>query len=193
MSTPQTAFACPRALDAVAIVRLFDATFLATEHTCLRGGGEEPLYRPARHPGEWHTIVFTRDYAASALHEVAHWCVAGPARRLQEDYGYWYAPDGRTAAQQAVFEQVEVRPQAMEWLFAEAAGRRFRVSADNLSAGLGPSETFKAAIHQQVLGFCRQGVADRPRRFLQALLSASGAAGSVEQLLVPPRFARSLL
>lgn len=184
---PQTASATSR-LDAAAITRLFDATFLSTERTCLRGGGEEPLYRPASRPGELHTIVFTRDYAASALHEVAHWCVAGPARRLREDYGYWYAPDGRTAAQQAAFEQVEVRPQALEWLFAEAAGRRFRVSADNLSAGLGPSAAFRAAVHRQALAFCRQGVAERPRRFLQALLSASGAADSVAQLLQPARF-----
>ncbi|GAM69307.1 transporting ATPase [Vibrio sp. JCM 19236] len=26
------------------------------------------------------------------MHEIAHWCVAGPKRRLLEDFGYWYEP-----------------------------------------------------------------------------------------------------
>ncbi len=42
--------------------------------------------------------------------------------------GYWYAPDGHTQEQQALFEQVEIKPQAIEWLFAQAFGRKFRVS-----------------------------------------------------------------
>ena len=40
----------------------------------------------------------------------------------------WYAPDGRTKEQQALFEQVEIKPQAIEWMFSKAFGRRFRVS-----------------------------------------------------------------
>lgn len=192
MSRHSFAFA-PQALDAATIVRLFNATFLETEQTCLRGGGEEPFYQPADGTGAVHSIIFTRDYAASALHEVAHWCVAGAQRRLLEDYGYWYAPDGRTAEQQALFERVEVRPQALEWLFSAAAGRDFHVSADNLSAGLGASEAFKEAIYQQVMAFCQQGVCVRPQRFMAALLAASGVAASHQELLLPTRFVRSQL
>lgn len=59
--------------------------------------------------------------------------IAGEQRRLLPDLGYWYAPDGRTAEQQALFEQVEIKPQAIEWLFSKAFGRKFRVSLDNLT------------------------------------------------------------
>ncbi|WP_347330930.1 elongation factor P hydroxylase [Marinimicrobium locisalis] len=172
------------------LVRLFDQTFLKSHLTRLRGGALEPLYRPASDASsgegaasDVHCIWFTRDYFASALHEVAHWCVAGHERRQREDYGYWYAPDGRTEAEQALFERVEVRPQALEWLFSRAAGWRFRPSADNLAANQGPSESFKQAIHAQVLRFCREGVSERVRAFLEALVSFYGTAANVEALL----------
>lgn len=175
------------------LVQLFDRTFVASHRTRLLGGAREPLYRPATEPGKLHEIHFTRDYFASALHEVAHWCVAGAQRRLREDYGYWYAPDGRSDQQQAEFERVEVRPQALEWLFAHAAGYRFRPSADNLASGAGPSEPFKAAIHRQVLDFCQWGVSDRVEAFLAALIGQYGTAASVSQLLRPEHFEREQL
>lgn len=56
----------------------------------------------------------------SALHEISHWTIAGAKRRLLPDLGYWYAPDGRTKEQQDLFEQVEIKPQAIEWLFAQS-------------------------------------------------------------------------
>ncbi len=166
------------------LIQLFDRTFIQSLGTRLCGGAEEPLYQP----GDPHCIWFTRNYFSSALHEVAHWCVAGPERRLREDYGYWYAPDGRTAEQQAEFERVEVRPQALEWLFSQAAGIRFRPSADNLAAGLGPSQAFKQAIHEQVQRFCREGVNDRVYAFLTALVEFYRTADSVEALLEGRRF-----
>src|SRR5690606_1871522 len=123
------------------VVRIFNELFVSSHHTRLEGGAEEPLYQASAAPDQLsHCIKFTRDYFASALHEISHWCIAGPKRRLLEDYGYWYAPDGRNAAQQKVFEQVEVKPQALEWIFSEAAGYRFRLSADNLDGGVGHSE-----------------------------------------------------
>ena len=84
-------------IDAATLIELFDREFLATENTRLEGGGEEPVYLPADARCANHRIVFRHDYAASALHEVAHWCIAGSARRKLHDYGYWYAPDGRVA------------------------------------------------------------------------------------------------
>ncbi|WP_233998926.1 elongation factor P hydroxylase [Microbulbifer pacificus] len=142
-------------------------------NTRLAGGFEEPYYRPASTDGvSWHQVEFTRDYPASALHEAAHWCVAGAARRQLPDYGYWYAPDGRNSEQQAEFERVEVKPQALEWVFARACGLKFRVSADNLGAGLGPSETFRRDIWQQVQRYCCEGVNPRAGQFARALASA---------------------
>ncbi|WP_027328847.1 elongation factor P hydroxylase [Marinimicrobium agarilyticum] len=171
------------------LIQLFDRTFLKSHSTRLRGGAAEPLYQPAKDAGDVHCIWFTQDYFASALHEVAHWCVAGPERRRQEDYGYWYAPDGRTDAEQALFERVEVRPQALEWLFSRAAGRHFRPSADNLAANMGPSESFKQAIHTQVLRFCQEGVSERVQAFLAALVGFYGTVESVDALLDQNRFA----
>lgn len=153
------------------IAAVFDRCFAcpAGLNTRLCGGFEEPYYRPAGGGRSWHRVEFTRDYPASALHEVAHWCVAGQARRQLPDYGYWYAPDGRSAARQVEFERVEVKPQALEWIFARACGLRFRVSADNLKGGQGPSEGFKGAIWRRVQDYCRRGVNSRAETFARAL------------------------
>lgn len=151
------------------IIRVFDACFAKQFNTCLVGGAKEPIYLPADATHRHHRIIFTQDYAASALHEIAHWCVAGPERREQVDYGYWYAPDGRTETQQREFERVEVKPQAMEWIFSVAANIRFRLSSDNLAAGLGASDAFAYNVAQQARIFCTQGLNSRARCFSQAL------------------------
>src|SRR5699024_7455731 len=64
--------------QATTLVRIFNQVFATTYRTLLEAGGDEPLYQPASEPAGRHRIVFTRDYFASALHEVAHWCIAGP-------------------------------------------------------------------------------------------------------------------
>ncbi|WP_052480959.1 elongation factor P hydroxylase [Gilvimarinus agarilyticus] len=179
--------------DCQHLVAIFDRCFRRSERTCLVGGADEPFYRAATGDSGFHQIEFSHDYFASALHEIAHWSVAGPARRRQDDYGYWYAPDGRTASQQAEFERVEVKPQALEWLFSEAAGVQFRVSADNLAQGLGPSETFKDAIHNEVMRLCREGVSDRVATFCRALLAFYRPGTELASLLQSERFARSSL
>jgi elongation factor P hydroxylase len=166
-------------LDHESLIAVFNQTFEQSLNTVLIGGGEEPIYLPADNDHPRHRIIFTRDYGASALHEVAHWLVAGDQRRLLEDYGYWYAPDGRSQEQQDEFERVEVKPQAIEWLLSVAAGRRFRVSADNLQAGLGASQTFKNNIYQQVLTYIEQGVNPRTEQLLKALENASGRASAL--------------
>ena len=51
--------------------------------------------------------------------------IAGPEQRLLDDFGYWYVPDRRTLEQQKQFEQVEVKPQAIEWVLSNAAGYLF--------------------------------------------------------------------
>jgi len=150
------------------LIRIFNQCFLLSHNTRLMGGASEPLYVPAKDGGAAR-VVFTRDYFASALHEISHWCIAGVQRRQKLDYGYWYEPDGRTAAQQQLFEQVEVKPQALEWLFSRACGHPFRVSADNLNVGMGASPTFKKNIATQAQQYCVSGVGERAAQFLKAL------------------------
>jgi len=148
---------------------VFHQQFGETYRTHLIGGATEPLYRPATTKDGYAEIRFTRDYESSALHEVAHWCVAGAHRREQVDYGYWYTPDGRSPQQQRVFEQVEVKPQAIERIFSYACGIGFRVSADNLDGELGAGQAFCAAIHNQTLSYCEQGLSHRAEAFAKAL------------------------
>lgn len=153
--------------------RLFSDCFRERHATVLEGGGEEPLYVPSSRPESApHRIVYRADYFASALHEVAHWCLAGAERRTQEDYGYWYAPDGRTADQQAAFERVEARPQALEWIFSDACGFVFHLSADNLDGGFGPSPRFEKAVDDARARFLAAGLPSRAERFRAALEDA---------------------
>ena len=112
-------------------------------------GIDEPEYFPSveQQPAR---IQFAHGFFNSALHEISHWTIAGEQRRLLPDLGYWYAPDGRTAEQQALFESVEIKPQAIEWLFSKAFGRKFRVSLDNLTGDGGDGAAFKDNVFAQV-------------------------------------------
>jgi len=129
--------------------------------TRLVGGFDEPFYLTFRGdaPAE---IRFTRDYERSALHELAHWCVAGEARRRLDDYGYWYAPDGRSNAQQQLFYKVEIKPQAIEKHFCMALGIPFAVSVDNLGNGaVDGSAVFSAAVDECFTHFVNNGLPER--------------------------------
>ena len=156
--------------DIHTLIRLFDDTFAASENTRLVCCEAEPIYRPADDAHPFHRIIFAHGFFASALHEIAHWCIAGPERRLLEDYGYWYKPDGRTAAEQAEFERVEVKPQALEWIFSASADFFFHFSADNLSGGVGPSDGFKRAVRDQVHRYLQTGLPARAARWSQVLI-----------------------
>lgn len=129
------------------------AHWFAHHHVILDKGqptlADEPEYFPAQ-DGQLARIQFAHGFFNSALHEISHWTIAGQQRRLLPDLGYWYAPDGRTKEQQAQFEQVEIKPQAIEWLFAKAFGRKFRVSLDNLTGDGGDGTQFKDNVFAQV-------------------------------------------
>jgi len=153
------------------LLYVFHQQFERLYNTRLVGGGAEPLYRPGVE-GRPCEIVFTRDYFSSAMHEVAHWCIAGKERRQRVDYGYWYRPDGRTAAQQRKFEQVEVKPQALERIFSFASGHTFRVSADNLHGDVGASTEFVDAVHRQTIAYCEAGLPERAKSFALGLAMA---------------------
>ena len=133
-------------------------------------GDFEPEYFPAT-ATQPARIQFANGFFNSALHEISHWSIAGEQRRLLPDLGYWYAPDGRTQEQQALFEQVEIKPQAIEWLFAQAFGRKFRVSLDNLTGEGGDGRTFKDNVFAQVQRYFN-GEAKLPRdakRFIECI------------------------
>lgn len=150
---------------------IFNKLFESTENTLLVSGGEEPIYLPASETGNANKIISTQDYFASALHEVSHWCVAGLERRKLIDYGYWYEPDGRTEDQQRLFEQVEIKPQALEWIFTKATAHKFRLSLDNVNRpDIKPSEDFRINVYTQVVKYLQQGLPERANTFLNSLL-----------------------
>ncbi len=167
-----------------AIECVFNALFAERLNTVLIGGAAEPFYRPADDEDARHRIFYREDFVSSSLHEVAHWMVAGEARRLLPDWGYWYAPDGRDAAQQQVFEQMEVKPQALEWLLHAACGLRFRVSLDNLSDGAGDGSAFKDRVYEQACHCIRNGVHERMQCFYQALAETFSGAGALQDLVL---------
>ena len=149
------------------IIGVFNSVFSVTERTVLSGGAAEPFYEPG-HPA---TIFFREDFERSALHEVAHWCVAGRYRRQLPDYGYWYRAEGRDCSSQAAFYEVETRPQAIELLFCEALNLPFKVSVDNLSVVLDdPLVTrFADAVSTQASAFRLTGLPQRAAVFRDAL------------------------
>ena len=155
--------------DVKDLIRIFNQCFESTYNTQLIRGDDEPIYLPADEQTPYHRVVFAHGFFSSALHECAHWLIAGSARRQQIDYGYWYVPDGRSAAQQVQFQQVEIKPQAMEWVLSEAAGYRFQFSIDNLNGEDTDLRPFKYAVEQQVLQYHEQGLPPRAAQFGQAL------------------------
>ncbi|MFT6285883.1 MAG: elongation factor P hydroxylase [Alcanivorax sp.] len=165
------------------LVQIFNDCFFESELTCLVGGFSEPIYQPSVCRGQPHQICYREDYFASALHEVAHWCIASESRRQWVDFGYWYAPDGRTPEQQLAFEKVECKPQALEWFFARACRYPFRVSVDNLSGGFAvPDENFSHSILSQIQRWQYNGLPERAETFFVALSQRYGtspASGSL--------------
>ena len=151
------------------LIRIFNGLFQKKYHTILQRGGDEPRYLPKSPGHPHHRIIFAHGYFASALHEIAHWCIAGRARRQRDDYGYWYEPDGRSEKQQKEFERVEVKPQALEWLFSVCCGSLFRFSTDNLQGQSGDLTAFKHNVRCQVMHYLRVGPPGRARRFMAAL------------------------
>lgn len=174
-------------LQSAQIVQLFNASFKLEFNTILIAGADEPLYLPASCSAEsfssqnisqggasackHHRIFFTKDYIRSALHEIAHWVIAGSDRRQQLDYGYWYCPDGRNEYQQMEFEGVEILPQAIEWLFCEACHIPFSPSLDNLMAPLSRENEhrFLRRISHKKTYLQRDNMPLRAKIFLQAI------------------------
>ncbi|WP_339058126.1 elongation factor P hydroxylase [Candidatus Regiella endosymbiont of Tuberolachnus salignus] len=152
------------------LITIFNQCFANSDNTRLLKGDDEPIYLPADETTPYHRVIFAHGFYASALHEVAHWCIAGEKRRQLVDYGYWYCPDGRDLQTQHQFENVEIKPQALEWLFCVASDFPFNVSCDNLQGDCEPDRlAFQHRVRQQVLSYLQYGIAPRAQYFIRAL------------------------
>lgn len=154
------------------LVNLFNELFIASYNTELQCCEDEPVYKPANANYPHHRIIFAHGFFASALHEISHWCVAGEARRQLEDFGYWYEPDGRSEERQAEFEKVEIKPQALEWIFSVSADFKFHFSADNIALNNQPSLEFKQAVYEQVERYLHNGLPLRAKMWSDALIKS---------------------
>ncbi len=151
------------------LINIFNQCFSASYNTQLEKGGDEPIYLPQDKTRERNTIVFAHGFYRSALHEVSHWLIAGAERRKRIDFGYWYEPDGRNIEQQQLFEKVEVKPQALEWIFCVATKHTFEVSVDNLNGEITNATPFKLAVYKQVVHYLSHGLPERAQCFCNAL------------------------
>lgn len=143
-------------LQVVWLINQFNHWFRQKNTVLVKGEHEPEYFAPtANAPAK---IVFAHGFFASGLHEISHWCVAGNKRRQLNDFGYWYAPDGRNQHQQTEFEKVEILPQAIECLLTLSCGKKFRVSQDNLSADFDTStSTFAKDVREKALHFWQTG------------------------------------
>lgn len=155
--------------DVDVLIQLFAECFYSEFNTRLVRGGDEPIYLPAGQGQPFAQVVFAHGFFSSALHEIAHWCIAGKERRALEDYGYWYCPDGRDETQQAAFEQVEVKPQAVEWALTHASGRLFQVSTDNLDGVEPDRQAFTCAVRSKLIDLLHEGLPVRAQRLIDRL------------------------
>ena len=151
------------------LIRLFAHCFTKSHNTRLVKGMDEPIYLPAHAGCDYHAVVFAHGFFSSALHECAHWLLAGKSRRQIVDYGYWYVPDGRNLEQQREFLRVEIKPQALEWVLSQAAHYPFQISLDNLHGVDVDTHAFEQAVKQQVHQYTVQGLPPRAELFYAAL------------------------
>lgn len=174
-------------LSDLAIAGVFNSVFgeasqekaVRPEPTLLVGGFAEPSYLPpsAKGPAE---VRYTLDYAASALHEAAHWLQAGPHRRQLFDYGYWYVSEPRPAAVQRAFLRVEARVQALESVLSADAGLAFRASVDDFAMSQADRARFEAGVLRLAARRSPKGWPRRVERLRAALRAASKNTPAVD-------------
>ena len=154
-----------RALSHSEVAAVFNCTF--SDHSVvMHGGYREPMYIPGMDVAE---IRYTLGHTASALHEAAHWCIAGRRRRRNTDYGYFYEPPPRSGMHRVRFEDVEIEAQSVEVLLAEAAGSQFQPSADDVDVPLFLLEAFSSRILERARERRQVGLPKRADKFRVAL------------------------
>lgn len=148
---------------------VFNRRFGAAYNVRCLGGFEEPEYRPPQSNDVPAQLRYTRNYPASVLHEIAHWCIAGRHRLALVDFGYTYKPPPRTAEQQQRFFALELKVQCLEAWFALGTGVRFVASADNLDCDAAELDRFTSNIAQRLAGCSETQLPYRAQAFTQAL------------------------
>ncbi len=156
-------------LTATTLADACNKSFLTQWNTKLCGGFHEPLYLPATAERSLAEIQFTGNSVRSALHELAHWSIAGARRRKLTDYGYWYSPDGRNIAEQEMFFKAEVKPQAVEKKLAELCAVPFEVSCDNLGGVDFEKTEFEYEVAQQLARYEASGFPPRAKLLMDFL------------------------
>ncbi len=152
------------------VVNIFHHLFGKKEHVRLCYGADEPFYQAAMN--EQPAVIYSRsNFLSSALHEIAHWCLAGKERRALDDFGYWYFPEGRSKEQQMAFESVEVKPQAIECLLSLACGHPFKVSLDDFSQHSHREDFEKRVLHQAYL-YYHKGLPQDAQSLFDQLMAA---------------------
>ena len=167
-------------IDLSELLDLLNKKYLYQYETRIIGGFDEPFYCTFRE-GQQAEIQFSHDYVRSALHELSHWCVAGVERRKIDDFGYWYAADGRNQQQQDEFFKVEIKPQTIEWAFSIVAGVDFEASVDNLHNQVDGSKEFEQNLHKQMQQYLNNGF---PKRVSEILLLIA----SYREIAVPDKY-----
>ncbi len=151
-----------------ALLKLLNENYLNQFNTILIGGFSEPFYKA--HKGNISAeIQFAHDYIRSALHELSHWCVAGNERRKVDDYGYWYAEDGRNQQQQDEFFKVEIKPQSIEWALSIVCGIKFEASVDNLNANVDGVDKFEQKLKSELKLYTQNGFSKRVTEIIQVI------------------------
>ena len=153
---------------AAQIVTVFNQCFAQHYGVEMRGGAHEPLYVPATFakPAE---LIFREDFPASALHEAAHWCIAGERRRQSMDFAYTYIAAPRSDKEQALFLTAELRTQSLESVFAQAANVVFNPSADNLNCDVSAFACAIAGYRAKTVRWLTVPAGKRAKQFRQAL------------------------
>jgi len=168
-------------MDDLAITKIFADCFTAQYATQLTGGAAEPEYVPSCSTDGMNQLFYRENFVASALHETAHWCIAGAERRLQRDFGYSYLPPPRTARQQADFFAAELKVQTLEMIFSAAAGLVFVPSADHLGVDLinfrEQLETHREAVETWMMRSCDKRARTFAHRLMQHRELRSCAVG----------------
>lgn len=152
------------------LITLFNDLYKESEETILINGGEDPIYLPKNESSSFNQIIFQENYFASALHEIAHWCIAGKERRKLVDYGYQYQPNIYSTNDRNIYEKLETKPQAIEWIFCLATGTPFYVSIGDDWPVREINPDFRYNIYQQAIYYFQHGLPRRAEQFKQILL-----------------------
>jgi len=168
-------------IDLNVFVNVLNDQYLDQYNTKLMGGFDEPFYKAANE-GKPAEIQFSHDYIRSALHELAHWCVAGVERRKIDDYGYWYAADGRNQEQQNEFFKLEVKPQTIEWAFSIVCGVKFEASVDNLNNQVRGVILFQINLKTQLEQYITNGFPKRAQEIIDLICFHMGIKNPMHYL-----------